>query len=1222
MGSPPAAAAAAAVTLDEAAGVSIGDGEALMAELQSPTTIGTHEEVARWMQRSPGRRYGYRMSMFTLRLLQVLILYPACAIVVVVFLLQQYEDMGPLNLITSFLGGLMATLVLTCWCVGGEWKVLAWSVPLCVLYPVIQIIYMYVLRGQDHKPPTWLGAAASAGVGFIANIYYIYTKRRSLETVHKKGYEVIRKRERQRRLDFIACEEAAKAHGGMEPEPEEACPVRHKVPTGGTHKIIDVPVGTLVIWNSDPGVYGGFNSETDTHSIKVLTGCIGTKSDRKPLKEDPIDDIMEDKDEDGKPVLVRKKDKHTCQSLDLLLDVPTDEEDRMWTDIMTAFCHRCPDLMRHTTVESSYFYAGVYTQLYSSIFESFIWVLQGAFAFGLAFRYQLAPTLVSVAISIPWVRVGLVALGYDHHDLKQFGSTDASAASSEVLYPAIVYLFLALLRSWEKEVSVEGNNLLHENDGFLMQGYLKMLVLLSERSNKFPATRWDWFRRRCEEAKLTIMRQEILLTHATNHLELMDTDLTQSINTTDDWMQIRLWELKTSLIKGFVYPKFETDQFATKMRTITSKKKVEMRATIAAEKRATKVEVDESDAARKPVIKAIIEHRVGLHNGIKCVDIDCKPVRAPQVCLNSEGRVVKCDSGSYLRSSDIVRLIILCSKADQVIMHGWCWWSVVFTSLLHAALPLLWSMRESCVPRFSNRTDVQEQQCTMTENQVTQELRQAKCDAVPHCRYHETGNAWYRLDSDAAIYSHSALDNDAARYHNSTHQESCMGWEAHDGHDRITGDVMCRGTLVLSVASLLIMFIVLFSIFHEAWGRLQKADNHILKPCGVAITKERCLAVIIAVILSWCIGYRLILGLPADNKVSFQQLFVMYSTLAVPVLLLAVYHEASKHTLRAKVFGGAGVVLALTAMECVFGGSAEHSLGFLLSYWLTFSVTIRLSKCFEDVYEKYRRMLYFLHLTPWSTLKQHRRVQHFGVLPEFGLNSVTNIESWNRMRIFLERYDNKWDRERQLAVVWMLVAWVGIAAYQVAKYINPLKNSFDTETILAISSTFQLAIGISLILYWGNRTNEIQSIGFEHCLRIKQAETMSTAIYFAEQYKMYSTHEDPKTEVTDRLQPDRQPPQIFYLIETLIESLRNEHLRGNRTHWGAEDRRATLRGLVMDNRMLWAFLSSVFTVMAPAMYKAFHYLYVDEIHREIFDVNDNITSCEEYAREILYQLKS
>ena len=60
----------------------------------------------------------------------------------------------------------------------------------------------------------------------------------------------------------------------------------------------------------------------------------------------------------------------------------------------------------------------------------------------------------------------------------------------------------------------------------------------------------------------------------------------------------------------------------------------------------------------------------------------------------------------------------------------------------------------------------------------------------------------------------------------------------------------------------------------------------------------------------------------------------------------------------------------------------------------------------------------------------------------------------------------------------------------------------------------------------------------------------------------------------------------------------------------------------MDNRMLWAFLSSVFTVMAPAMYKAFHYLYVDEIHREIFDVNDNITSCEEYAREILYQLKS
>eukprot|EP01047_Picozoa_sp_COSAG01_P002277 COSAG01_NODE_60_length_29981_cov_23.262533_2_plen_74_part_00 len=64
-------------------------------------------------------------------------------------------------------------------------------------------------------------------------------------------------------------------------------------------------------------------------------------------------------------------------------------------------------------------------------------------------------------------------------------------------------------------------------------------------------------------------------------------------------------------------------------------------------------------------------------------------------------------------------------------------------------------------------------------------------------------------------------------------------------------------------------------------------------------------------------------------------------------------------------------------------------------------------------------------------MKNKHSTNRFGLLPEFNLNSATNIVAWNKMRIFLERYDIKWDRERQLAVVWMLVAWVGVAFYQV-----------------------------------------------------------------------------------------------------------------------------------------------------------------------------------------------
>jgi hypothetical protein len=51
------------------------------------------------------------------------------------------------------------------------------------------------------------------------------------------------------------------------------------------------------------------------------------------------------------------------------------------------------------------------------------------------------------------------------------------------------------------------------------------------------------------------------------------------------------------------------------------------------------------------------------------------------------------------------------------------------------------------------------------------------------------------------------------------------------------------------------------------------------------------------------------------------------------------------------------------------GEIGTHLITFWANATFTFAILSRLYACYEDYFLQYHRMLYFLHLTPWSTMK-------------------------------------------------------------------------------------------------------------------------------------------------------------------------------------------------------------------------------------------------------------
>jgi hypothetical protein len=75
--------------------------------------------------------------------------------------------------------------------------------------------------------------------------------------------------------------------------------------------------------------------------------------------------------------------------------------------------------------------------------------------------------------------------------------------------------------------------------------------------------------------------------------------------------------------------------------------------------------------------------------------------------------------------------------------------------------------------------------------------------------------------------------------------------------------------------------------------------------------------------------------------------------------------------------------------------------------------------------------------------------------------------------------------------------------YQAFKYFDPNRASIDAASWLVFSNTIQLAIGLSFILQIGKQTNELQGLGFEHMLRVKQAEQQCKSSHFLVEHSLW-----------------------------------------------------------------------------------------------------------------------
>lgn len=76
------------------------------------------------------------------------------------------------------------------------------------------------------------------------------------------------------------------------------------------------------------------------------------------------------------------------------------------------------------------------------------------------------------------------------------------------------------------------------------------------------------------------------------------------------------------------------------------------------------------------------------------------------------------------------------------------------------------------------------------------------------------------------------------------------------------------------------------------------------------------------------------------------------------------------------------------------GELATHLITFWANATFTFAVISRLYSCYEDYFLQYHRMLYFLHLTPWATMKHiykdpSEQMVRFKVM--FGSNHVATL---------------------------------------------------------------------------------------------------------------------------------------------------------------------------------------------------------------------------------------
>jgi len=316
---------------------------------------------------------------------------------------------------------------------------------------------------------------------------------------------------------------------------------------------------------------------------------------------------------------------------------------------------------------------------------------------------------------------------------------------------------------------------------------------------------------------------------------------------------------------------------------------------------------------------------------------------------------VDTSTGGLLRAGDVVRMIILLSKADRVVIHRRCWWSVVLVSLIHALTPIMQLFRSSCLQTQSDGI-------MCTDSQYTEISDKDMCHKIDGCQFRDSFTPWLKLDNWTAAYPY--MDCTLA----SPGCYSCWIQPA----DWLV--------LVFLIVALLCFGLALFNEFRPE----QETALHRAAAAACVGT---------AFLITAGVGHVI-----QDRYCSHKQFWVIvFVATTVSAIAFGVIQEFRQQSKLARISGAIALLTAAAAVFVLLQGVGIHLASFCVNYWLTYSVTIRMSNCYEDVYERYRRMLYFLHTTPWPTLKRTRKVPHFGLLPEFGLASVNNIETWNKM---------------------------------------------------------------------------------------------------------------------------------------------------------------------------------------------------------------------------------
>jgi hypothetical protein len=632
--------------------------------------------------------------------------------------------------------------------------------------------------------------------------------------------------------------------------------------------------------------------------------------------------------------------------------------------------------------EPRMFNAGAHEDVYCDIFERYLWALQGAAVFGLAFRFYFGAAIYAVRQGVPWLTAILSFFGFD---IISFGSNDATSASSEVLYPVLVYVFLAVLRSYEK-ASGERENLLHEKDDLALEacttlntqlfntgdGKGAMNKLIKKVSTciccgcRKSASGKGCCIRRARRLHLLRLQKIAMVDDATYSLDLTRARLDaetqphrsseqkqhrgseQKQKESTDWL--RLQELECTLLEKFSWAPFDetrSNKYDKSMRSIGTRK-----AFVAGRKKYMHKEnlqqresnvQQEKDRARarvaasgQAVIVAIQRHR---WQRVKCVDECGNDLQGNfDELLSKTNQQSKNDQ--FLRASDLVRLIVLMSKADQIALHRIAWWVVVFTSLFHATLPVLWSMREACAVQV-NSSDPgisYEAQCTHADLQPTIELRQSVCSAQPHCEFHGSFDTWHHLIK-MTKGGEGSWDDDGMQCESS--------WASGPN---------CRGTILMSVNAWIMMLLLLLAVTYTIQRQAAKRTEDTKDTQDTEWNRKK-KGIVFVGFLTMAGVFLQTLWMHWIWEPDLHVVVTAHLILLVVLIAAAIFCELAKKRKRARACGLLAVWAAVIAVVGVFGDSAQHTVGFLLSYWLSFSVTIRMSKCLEDVYEKYRRMV-------------------------------------------------------------------------------------------------------------------------------------------------------------------------------------------------------------------------------------------------------------------------